>query len=122
MKTRTFCILATALIAAGGAQANSVKSRTCSPRCVRGPHGYATVNIGIEVPSARPPYIYAREPWPTWRPCSPYAVESLYALPSGYRTVTINGDLYYTYDFGMYKGRYFRALGQTDQPMYILPP
>ena len=67
-------------------------------------------------------YHYAREPYAGWRPTIRLVREAIYGLPNGYRNVTINGVQYYTYDFGPYRGRYFRALGQTDEVMNIVPP
>lgn len=48
--------------------------------------------------------------------------EQIYELPAGYRNVCINGIHYYYYDWGVYRGCCFRALGETAGVTYIYPP
>ena len=64
-----------------------------------------------------------------WKPTIRIVRENLWELPAGYRRVCINGIYYYTYPNYGYSGytpfrpgNYFRALGESDAPMEIVPP
>ena len=63
-----------------------------------------------------------REYYCGWRPTISLVREAIYELPNGFYPVTINGVRYYYYPYGVYKGRYFRALGEGAGVTCIIPP